>query len=122
VIREKGADISATFAASMKFKGSAEAPEIDPSESSSSSRARRRAQSTSDLGRRGRGQAQARYAVEQQAALAQSFVVVDALRSSPTTTAWPRRSDGEPSPSSRTLRKPDSGFWSCATAGADKTK
>jgi len=59
VIREKGADISATFAASMKFKGSAEAPEIDPV---SLPLLRALAVDSIDirLGRRGRGQAQAR--------------------------------------------------------------
>ena len=80
VIREKGTDISATFAAPMKFKGSAEAPEIDPASlpllRALAVELNRHPTWVVAVGVRPKRTT----AVEQQAALAQSFVVVDALR------------------------------------------
>jgi OOP family OmpA-OmpF porin len=79
-IQEKGADRSATFAGPMKFKGSDEAPEVDP-DSLPMLRAlalelNRHPTWVVAVGIRPKRDA----AVEQQAALARSFVVVDALR------------------------------------------
>jgi hypothetical protein len=79
-VREKGTDITATFAGAMKWKGSAEAPEIDPV-----SLPLLRALAV-ELNRHptwivavGVRPKQAT-AVEQQAALARAFTVVDQLR------------------------------------------
>jgi len=80
VIQEKGTDIVAKFSAPVKFKGSREAPEIDPQ-----SLPLLRALAV-ELNHHSRwivavGVRPARpAAVEQQAALARAFVVVDALR------------------------------------------
>ncbi len=80
VVREKGTDITATFASAVKFTGSSEAPEIDPA-----SVPLLRALAT-ELNRHPSwivavGVRPARNApTDQQAALARSFAVVEALR------------------------------------------
>jgi OmpA-OmpF porin, OOP family len=80
VIREKGADISATFAGPVKWKGTAEAPDIDPASvpllRALALELNRHPTWIVAVGVRPKQAT----AVEQQAALARSFVVVETLR------------------------------------------
>jgi hypothetical protein len=80
VVREKGADISATFAGPVKFKGTAEAPEIDPASlpllRALALELNRHPTWIVAVGVRPKQATP----VEQQAALARSFAVVDTLR------------------------------------------
>jgi hypothetical protein len=80
VIREKGADISATFAAAVKWKGSAEAPDIDPASipmlRALALELNRHPTWIVAVGVRPKQTS----TVEQQTALARAFVVVDTLR------------------------------------------
>jgi hypothetical protein len=80
VIRQKGTDISASFSAAPKFVGSDEAPELDPSSvplfRALALELNRHPTWVAAVGIRPKRE----IPVEQQAALARAFVVVDALR------------------------------------------
>ena len=80
VVGQKGTELTATFAQGVKFKGSLEAPEVEPASIPTLRALALEPQSQPELDRSGRCSPQKAGAVEEQAALAQAFAVVDVLR------------------------------------------